>query len=57
MFELSNLDMVLGIDWLNTLGEVIHNWKEHSMRFKHNDYWVELKANSSTLDNPVSLKV
>ena len=24
-FDLGNLDMVFGIDWLNTLGDVIHN--------------------------------
>ena len=37
MFKLGNLDMVLGIKWLKTLGEVIHNWKEQSMRFKHGE--------------------
>ena len=35
MFELGNLDMVLGIEWLKTLGEVVHNRKEQSMRFTH----------------------
>ena len=35
VFDLGNLDMVLGMEWLKTLGEVLHNWKEHSMRFKH----------------------
>ena len=27
VFGLGNLDMVLEIDWLKTLGEVVHNWK------------------------------
>ena len=34
IFCLGNSDMVLGIDWLMNLGEVVHNWKEQSMRFK-----------------------
>ena len=34
VFDLGNLVMVLGMDWLNTLGEVLHNWKENSMRFQ-----------------------
>ena len=37
IFDLGNLDMVLGIDQLTNLGEVIHNWKEQSMRFKQGD--------------------
>ena len=32
VFDLGSLDMVLGMEWLKTLGEVLHNWKEHSMR-------------------------
>ena len=57
MFELGNLDMVLGIDWLKTLDEVVLNWKEQSMCFRHGERWVELKATSSPLHSPTSLKV
>ena len=37
MFDLGNLDMVISIEWLKTLGGVVHNWKEKSMQFKHEE--------------------
>ena len=57
VFELGNLDMVLGIEWLKTLGEVIQNWKEQSMRFKQWGRWVELKASSAMQVQQVPLQV
>ena len=54
--ELGNLDLILGIDWLKTLGEVIHDWKDQSMPFKQGDRWVELKASPSPMGSPTSLK-
>ena len=57
VFDLGNLDLVLGIDWLKTLGEVVHNWKEQSMQFKHGSHWIELKASVSPLSSPTSLKL
>ena len=56
VFELGNLDMVLGIEWLKTLGEVIHNWKEQSMRFKQGERWVELKSGPTIEHLPMSFK-
>ncbi|WCJ33627.1 Transposon Tf2-6 polyprotein [Euphorbia peplus] len=35
VFDMGNLDMVLGIEWLKTLGEVTHNWDLQYMRFNH----------------------
>ena len=49
--------MVLGIDWLKTLGDVSHNWKDQSMRFLQGDHWVELHVSSSPKDSSVALKV
>ncbi|KAJ9550331.1 hypothetical protein OSB04_014376 [Centaurea solstitialis] len=46
LFEMGNLDMVLGIAWLKTLGEVIHNWELHTMRFKYHDREVCLTGTS-----------
>ena len=57
VFELENLDMVLGMDWLKTLEEVTHNWKEQSIRFLHGTQSVELYAISSTMDSPVALHI
>lgn len=33
VFYMGHLDMVLGMEWLKTLGDVIHNWDLPSMRF------------------------
>ena len=33
VFDMGHLDMVLGIEWLKTLGDVVHNWDQSSMRF------------------------
>ena len=57
VFDLGSLDMVFGMEWLKTLGEVLHNWKEHSMRSKHENRWVELTANTFPADSLVPLKV
>ncbi|KAJ9544404.1 hypothetical protein OSB04_024111 [Centaurea solstitialis] len=34
LFEMGQLDLILGIEWLKTLGEVIHNWEKQTMRFQ-----------------------
>ncbi|KAJ9558566.1 LOW QUALITY PROTEIN: hypothetical protein OSB04_013180 [Centaurea solstitialis] len=33
LFEMGHLDMILGIEWLKTLGDVLHNWEAQTMRF------------------------
>lgn len=33
LFDMGNLDVVLVIQWLRTLGEVTHHWDLHYMRF------------------------
>ncbi|KZV43200.1 peroxidase 64 [Dorcoceras hygrometricum] len=33
VFELGGVDLILGIDWLRTLGEVVVNWETMSMSF------------------------
>jgi hypothetical protein len=35
VFELGGLDVVLGVAWLSTLGEVVMDWKALSMRFMY----------------------
>jgi len=35
VFELSGLDLVLGMSWLTTLGEVLMDWKALSMQFMY----------------------
>ncbi|PNX94272.1 retrotransposon-related protein [Trifolium pratense] len=36
--------MVLGVEWLRTLGDMIINWKKHTMSFWYNKEWVILKG-------------
>ena len=57
IFELGNLDMVLGIDWIKTFEDATHNWKNQYTRFLQGDHWVELQASSSPKDSSVALKV
>ena len=56
VFEFGDLDTVLRIEWLKSLGEVIHNLKEWSMRFKQRECWVELKSSLAVEHLLVSLK-
>ena len=34
------MDLILGISWLATLGEVLSNWAEPNMKFKKEGEWV-----------------
>ena len=40
VFPLGTVDLILGISWLATLGEVRSNWAEPSMKFKQGNEWV-----------------
>ncbi|CAJ2679642.1 unnamed protein product [Trifolium pratense] len=44
LFELGGIDVVLGIEWLKTLGELIVNWRQQTMSFWINKRWVTLKG-------------
>lgn len=46
VFEMDHLDLVLGMEWLKTLGEVVHNWQTHSMRFHFGNQDVFLQGMS-----------
>ncbi|KAK2417448.1 hypothetical protein QL285_039746 [Trifolium repens] len=51
LFELGGVDVVLGIDWLRTLGDMIVNWKKHTMSFWFNKQWVTLQG----VEDPLGL--
>jgi hypothetical protein len=42
VLELGGLDMVLGVSWLSTLGEVFMDWKLLTMQFLHEKRLVKL---------------
>lgn len=44
VFELGGLDMVLGVSWLSTLGEVLTDWKALTMQFEHENKLVKLQG-------------
>jgi hypothetical protein len=43
LFELGGIDVVLGMEWLKTLGDMIVNWHHQTMSFWKDKKWVTLK--------------
>nr|XP_043616078.1 uncharacterized protein LOC122587997 [Erigeron canadensis] len=54
--ELGGTDVILGMKWLETLGEMTVNWKELTMEFYEGDRRVFLKGDPSLCRTLVSLK-
>ena len=54
--ELGIADVILGIQWLDTLGEMLVNWKVQQMKFWWEDKWVTLQGDLSLHSAEVSLK-
>lgn len=54
--KMGNADIILGVQWLETLSEVKTNWKEQRMRFEHNGVTVTLQGDPTLCNGPVSLK-
>ncbi|PNX96070.1 retrotransposon-related protein [Trifolium pratense] len=42
LFELGGIDVVLGMEWLKTLGDTIMNWRKQNMRFWTNQKRITL---------------
>lgn len=54
--ELGTSDVILGIQWLETLGPVTTNWKTRVMDFKLGESIVTLKGDPSLIKSRISLK-
>lgn len=56
LFELWGIDVVLGIEWLKTLGDTVANWKQQTMSFWSEKRWVTLKGREGCKKSPVALQ-
>ncbi|MCH81106.1 RNA-directed DNA polymerase (Reverse transcriptase), partial [Trifolium medium] len=56
LFELGGIDVVLGIEWLKTLGDTIINWKQQTMSFWSLGKWITLKNKEGCKKNSVALQ-
>ncbi|KAL5576851.1 hypothetical protein UlMin_018550 [Ulmus minor] len=54
-FDLGGVDVVLGVTWLRTLGEVRADWSRFTMRFRQAGTWVTLSGDLTLCHSPVSL--
>lgn len=55
VLELGGLDMVLGVTWLSTFGEVVMDWKLLTMQFVHKNQLVKLQGLGGKQDNQSDL--
>ncbi|XP_068662850.1 uncharacterized protein [Aristolochia californica] len=55
--ELGNIDVILGVQWLETLGGTYTNWRTHVMKFRLGNEMVVLQRDPSLHKTLVSLKV
>ncbi|WZY88783.1 hypothetical protein YC2023_045518 [Brassica napus] len=53
--ELGVADVILGVQWLDTLGEMRVNWKSQWMKICVDEKWVELQGDLSVHSEAVSL--
>lgn len=48
LFDLDGMDVVVGMAWLKSLGDMIVNWKKQTMEFWHEEKWVILRGIEGT---------
>ncbi|XP_076920920.1 uncharacterized protein LOC143582177 [Bidens hawaiensis] len=56
VFDTDCLDLILGMAWLGTLGEVIHDWHMAWMQFQFNSQTVRLQGLHSGQSSPPALQ-
>ena len=54
--ELGGADVILGIKWLETLGNMQVNWRSMVMKFEMGGSWITLQGDPSLCKSPISLK-
>lgn len=55
-FELGNVDLVLGVEWLESLGETRINWRQMYMKVRIGKKWVCLKGDPALTHAQASLR-
>lgn len=55
VFPLGGVDMILGVAWLETLGNIKANWARMTMTFKVGDRLIQLSGDPSLSRLPVSI--
>lgn len=55
-FELVNVDLVLGVTWLKTLGEVRADWTQFTLKFLAGNQWVCLQGDTALCCTKVSVR-
>jgi len=56
LFDLGGVDVILGIAWLATLGEVKINWRSLSMAFMHQGQNIRIQGDPSLVKSTISAK-
>ncbi|KZV44867.1 peroxidase 64 [Dorcoceras hygrometricum] len=56
LFELGGVEVILGIEWLRTLGEVVVDWEKMDMRFQSEGNTVKLKGDPTLQRTMLSFK-
>ncbi|KAL4574557.1 hypothetical protein LXL04_021390 [Taraxacum kok-saghyz] len=51
VFDMGHLDMVSGMEWLKTLGDVVHNWDKATMRFVYQGVSVYYRESRNNLSS------
>lgn len=54
--ELGNSDIILGVQWLETLGTVVNNWRTQVMQFEAEGRTITLVGDASLVHSRISLK-
>lgn len=56
LFDLDGLDLVLGVTWLASLGDMLVNWGKQTMRFQQEGVWVFLQGQKGVPSQQLALQ-
>ncbi|KAJ1420531.1 Aspartic peptidase domain superfamily [Sesbania bispinosa] len=56
VMELGGVDLILGVAWLKTLGDVVHNWDNITMQFYNKGKLVEFRGRGCKIERNLSFR-